>query len=149
MLPRYWTLWPECQGSSLKETWHHLYGEALCWQHHAVGMFFSGRDWETSQDQGIDEQRKVQRSLMKTCSRALRTSDWDVGSPSNRTTTLSTQPRQCRSGCRSFSECPWVAQPELRFEPEQTSLKMFSVFEYLFLLCHCGVLCVDWFFFSP
>jgi hypothetical protein len=20
------------------------------WQHHAVGMFFSGRDWETSQD---------------------------------------------------------------------------------------------------
>jgi hypothetical protein len=26
----------------------------------------------------------------------LRTSDWDEGSPSNRTTTLSTQPRQCR-----------------------------------------------------
>uniref|UniRef100_A0AAZ3SCG9 HEAT repeat-containing protein 5B n=1 Tax=Oncorhynchus tshawytscha TaxID=74940 RepID=A0AAZ3SCG9_ONCTS len=32
----------------------------------------------------------VQRSLMKTCSRALRTSDCSEGSPSNRTTTLST-----------------------------------------------------------
>ena len=37
------------------------------------------------------------RTLMKTCSRALRTSDWGEGSPSNRTTTLSTQPRQRRS----------------------------------------------------
>ena len=26
------------------------YGEAWWWQHHAVGMFFSGRDWETHQD---------------------------------------------------------------------------------------------------
>uniref|UniRef100_A0AAZ3Q4Z7 Uncharacterized protein n=1 Tax=Oncorhynchus tshawytscha TaxID=74940 RepID=A0AAZ3Q4Z7_ONCTS len=33
---------------------------------------FSGRDWETSQDRGKDERNKVQRSLMKTCSRALR-----------------------------------------------------------------------------
>ena len=24
---------------------HHLYGEAGWWRHHAVGMFFSGRDW--------------------------------------------------------------------------------------------------------
>jgi hypothetical protein len=28
----------------------------------------------------------------------LRTSDWGKGSPSNRTTTLSTKPRQSRSG---------------------------------------------------
>ena len=35
---------------------------------------------------------------MTTCSKALRTSDWGEGSPSNRTMTLSTQPRQCRSG---------------------------------------------------
>jgi transposase len=34
---------------------------------------------------------------MKTSSRALRTSDWIEGSPSNRTTTLSTQSRQHRS----------------------------------------------------
>ena len=33
-----------------KETWHHPHGEAWWWQHYAVGMFFSGRDWETSQD---------------------------------------------------------------------------------------------------
>ena len=26
------------------------YGEAWWWQHHAVGVFFSRRDWETSQD---------------------------------------------------------------------------------------------------
>ena len=32
-------------------------GEAWWWQHHAVGMFFSGRDW----DQGKDERSKVQR----------------------------------------------------------------------------------------
>ena len=34
---------------------HH--GEAWWWQHHAVGMFFSGRDGETRQDRGKDEQR--------------------------------------------------------------------------------------------
>jgi hypothetical protein len=37
------------------------YGEAWWWQHHAVVMFFSGRDWKTSQDQGKDERCKVQR----------------------------------------------------------------------------------------
>ena len=54
-----------------------------------MGMFFSGRDWETSQDQGKDERAKY---------RKIRTSDWGDGSPSNRTTTLSTHPRQRRSG---------------------------------------------------
>jgi hypothetical protein len=52
-------------------------------------MFFSGKDWETSQDQGKkNEWSKVQKSLMKNCSRALRTSDRGKVSPSNRTTTL-------------------------------------------------------------
>ena len=37
------------------------YGEAWWWQHHAVGMFVSGRDWETSQGWGKDERSKVQR----------------------------------------------------------------------------------------
>uniref|UniRef100_A0AAZ3RTP4 Tc1-like transposase DDE domain-containing protein n=1 Tax=Oncorhynchus tshawytscha TaxID=74940 RepID=A0AAZ3RTP4_ONCTS len=32
-------------------------------------MFFSGRDWETSQDRGKDE-RNTERSLMKTCSQS-------------------------------------------------------------------------------
>ncbi|KAI3360341.1 hypothetical protein L3Q82_014656 [Scortum barcoo] len=31
---------------------YHPYNEAWWWQHHAVGMFFSGRNWETSQDRG-------------------------------------------------------------------------------------------------
>ena len=30
-------------------------------QKHAVGMFFNGRAWETSQDRGKDERSKVQR----------------------------------------------------------------------------------------
>ena len=38
---------------------------------------------------------------MKTCSRALRISDWDNGSLSNSTMTLSTQPRQHRIGVRT------------------------------------------------
>jgi hypothetical protein len=36
--------------SRLEENWHHPYSEAWWWQHHTVGMFFRGRDWETSQD---------------------------------------------------------------------------------------------------
>ena len=52
---------------------------------------FRGRVRDSSQDRGKDERSKVQRSLMKTCSIPLRTSDWGEGSPSNRTATLSTQ----------------------------------------------------------
>ena len=62
------TLWRECQGSCLEETRHrsspgqyHPYSEAWWWQHHAVGIFFSGRSWETSQDRGKDECSNVQR----------------------------------------------------------------------------------------
>ena len=52
---------------------------------------------------------------MKTCSRALRTTDWGEGSPSNRTMTLSTQPRQCRRGFRtSLNVLEWPSQsPDL------------------------------------
>jgi hypothetical protein len=32
--------WPECQASRLEQTWHHPYGEAWWWQHHAVGIFY-------------------------------------------------------------------------------------------------------------
>uniref|UniRef100_A0A4W5RM82 ATP-dependent zinc metalloprotease YME1L1 n=1 Tax=Hucho hucho TaxID=62062 RepID=A0A4W5RM82_9TELE len=55
------------------------YGEAWWWQHHAVWMFFNGRDWETSHDRGKDERSKVQRSLMQTCSRALKLGLRDLG----------------------------------------------------------------------
>ena len=51
----------ELFGLNAKETWHHPYSEAWWWQHHVVGMFFSVRDWETRQERGKDERRKVQR----------------------------------------------------------------------------------------
>jgi hypothetical protein len=70
-----------------------------------IMLFFSGRDWETSQDRGKDEWSKVKRSLMKTCSRALRTSDWGESSPSNRSTTLSTQ-EDAGVASGQVSECP-------------------------------------------
>jgi hypothetical protein len=41
--------------SRLEETWHHTFGEVWWWQHRAVVILFSGRDWETSQDRGKDE----------------------------------------------------------------------------------------------
>ena len=53
-----------------------------------------------------------ERSLMKTCSRALRTSDLGEGSPFNRTTTLRIKPRRHRSGLA-----------RARLEPDQTSLE--------------------------
>ena len=76
------------------------------WQYHAVRMFFSSRDWETRQDQSTE------RSLMKTCSRALRTSAWGKDSPSNRTMTLSTLPRQLQEW--SLNVLEWSSQsPDL------------------------------------
>jgi hypothetical protein len=53
---------------------------------------------------------------MKTCSRALRTSDWGKGSPSIRTTTRSTQPRRRKSGFdkTSLNVLEWPSQsPDL------------------------------------
>ena len=40
----------ESHASRLEETWHHHFREAWWWQQHFLGMFFSGRGWETSQD---------------------------------------------------------------------------------------------------
>ena len=60
---------------------------------------YSGGERETSQNRGKVKQSKVQRyPWWKNCSRVLRTSYCGDGSPSNRTMTLSTEPRQCRSG---------------------------------------------------
>jgi hypothetical protein len=51
--------------AALHQSWRKLctipYGEAWWWLHHAVGMFFSGRELETSQDRGKDERSKVER----------------------------------------------------------------------------------------
>ena len=74
------------------------------------GHVFSGRDWETSQDRGIEEWSKVQRDpWLKTRSRALRTSEWGKGSPSKRTMTICTQPRQCRSD-KFLNVLEWPSQ---------------------------------------
>jgi hypothetical protein len=61
-------------------------------------------------------------SDMKTCSRALRASDWDKGSPSNRTTTLSRKPRHTGVASGQVSEYSLVAQPEPGLKPDLTSL---------------------------
>ena len=66
----------ECQASLLEETCHFPYGEAWWWQHHGVGMFFSGRDWKTSQDLGKDERSKVQSFTFKQKHTAKTTQEW-------------------------------------------------------------------------
>ena len=77
----------------------------------------------------------TERSLMKTCSRALKTSDWVEGLPSNRTTTLTTQPRQRRSGfgtsqppecCSGLRHCISVLECHYRpwFDPRLSQLAL-------------------------
>ena len=51
---------------------------------------------------------------MKICSRALRTSEWGESLPSNKTITLSTQPRQRRLRDKSLNVLEWLSQsPDL------------------------------------
>ena len=67
--------------------------------HHALGMLFSSRDWETGKDRGNEEWNQIRgKSLMRTCFRVQTTLDWGEDLHSNRTMTLSTQTRQRRSG---------------------------------------------------
>uniref|UniRef100_A0A674BM03 Ubiquitin carboxyl-terminal hydrolase n=1 Tax=Salmo trutta TaxID=8032 RepID=A0A674BM03_SALTR len=54
------------------------------------------RSCSGSRERGTEQ--STERSLMETCSRALRASDRGEGSPSTRATTLSTQQKQRRSG---------------------------------------------------
>jgi hypothetical protein len=88
-------LLPECQASRLEETWRHPYDAVMVVAASCCGDVFQ---WQGLGDEQGSRKICTERSLMKTCSRALRTSDWGEGSPSKRTMTLSTQPRQCRSG---------------------------------------------------
>uniref|UniRef100_A0AAZ3NS11 Tc1-like transposase DDE domain-containing protein n=1 Tax=Oncorhynchus tshawytscha TaxID=74940 RepID=A0AAZ3NS11_ONCTS len=69
------------------------------------GMFFSGRDWETSQDGGKMSRAKSREILDENLLQS--------SSPSNRTMTLSTQPRQRGSGFRT-NLLEWPSQsPDL------------------------------------
>ncbi|CDQ60660.1 unnamed protein product [Oncorhynchus mykiss] len=80
------TRWSECQVSRLEETWHHPYGEAY---------FSAAGTGRLVRIEGKMNGAKYREILDENL---LKTSDWGKGSPSNRTTTLSTQSRQRRSG---------------------------------------------------
>ncbi len=58
--------------------------------------------------------------LMKTQSRAFRTSDWAEGSPSNRTMNPN---YTARVAYRQLCGCPWVAQPQPGIKPSQIFLE--------------------------
>ena len=100
--------------SHLDETWHHPYGEAWWWQHHAVGIFFSGRDLMASQDRG-----KVQRDPWQ--KPAPERSGPQTGAKVH--LPIGQQPSaysQDNAGVASgqVSECPWVAQSDPGLEPD-------------------------------
>jgi hypothetical protein len=59
--------------SCLEETWHHSYGEAWWWQHHAAGMVFSGRDcgrlvWIEGKMNGEKYREILNENLLPECS---------------------------------------------------------------------------------
>ncbi len=56
-----------------------------------MGLFFSSRDWGTHQNRRKAQCTKISRALIKTHTRAFRTSDWAEGLPSKRTLTIRTQ----------------------------------------------------------
>jgi hypothetical protein len=60
--------WPAWSHSSVKGTWQPAWSLEAWWRHHAVGIFFSARDWETSQDRGKDEWSKLQSDPWKPAS---------------------------------------------------------------------------------
>ncbi len=64
--------------------------------------------------------QNIERALMKTQSRAFRTSNWAEGSPSNWTMTPN---HTARVAYRQLCECPWVAQPQPGLEYNQIFLE--------------------------
>ena len=62
-----WTLWLDCKAFAKAQTEHssspiehHPQQEAWWWQHRAMGMLFSCRDWETCKDWGNNEWSQIQ-----------------------------------------------------------------------------------------
>ena len=68
-------------------------------------------------------EHSTERSLMKSCSRGLRTSDWGRGLPSSRTMSLAQIQNKKGEASGQVSECPWVAKPEPGLEPYWTPLE--------------------------
>ena len=67
-------------------------------QHHAMGMFFNSRDWETGKDRGTMNGAKCRQIHDE---RAQTTLDWGKDLRSNRTITPSIQPKQRWNGFRT------------------------------------------------
>ena len=84
-------------------------------------LFFSSRDWETSQDWGKAERSKVQRGPSWKPAQDLRLGRRFTFQQDNDPK----QKGQDNAGVSSGQvfECPWVVQPEPRLEPDQTSLE--------------------------
>ena len=108
-----WAFWPSRKTLCLAQTQHlsspreqHPHSEAWWWQHHAVGMFFIGRDWETGQNLRNDGMvLNTGKLLRETCFSLPEIWDWDIGSPSSRTMTLSILWKQHSSGLRGTFKC--------------------------------------------
>ena len=52
--------------SRVEETWHHPYGKAWWWQHHVVGVIFSGRAGKLVRIEGKMKGAKVKEILDET-----------------------------------------------------------------------------------
>ncbi len=83
------------------------------------GCFSVAGTGEVIRETEISMQLNTEISFRKTWFRLLRSSNWAESSPSNKTITLHTQPRQCKSGLGMT--LIWMAQPELELGTNQTS----------------------------
>ncbi len=111
----------------------------------------------------LNAQKNIEIALMKTQSRAFRTSDWAEGLPSNRTVTLSTQQEWLIDNSVNVLEWPshTLGLNPIKYFWRNTEVRVwilmqctyFSFFifnkfaklsQICFLLCHYGVWSVNW-----
>ena len=83
------------------KTWHHLYGEALCGQHYAVGMFSAAVTGRLVRIEAKMNGAMYRQILDENLHQSVQNLKLGQGSPFNRTTTLSTQPKQRKGSFRT------------------------------------------------